>query len=99
MITTGGTAAAIANMLRAHGARRVVFAATHGVLTGGAPDRLRSAPIDEVIVTDSIPIPPEKQGAPITVLSGRPAPGGGDHPGPREPERVRTVPIEVEVAI
>jgi ribose-phosphate pyrophosphokinase len=69
MITTGGTAAAIANMLRAHGARRVVFAATHGVLTGGAPDRLRSAPIDEVIVTDSIPIPPEKQGAPITVLS------------------------------
>ena len=69
MITTGGTAAAIANMLRAHGARRVVFAATHGVLTGDAPDRLRKAPIDEVIVTDSIPIPPEKQGAPITVLS------------------------------
>jgi ribose-phosphate pyrophosphokinase len=69
MITTGGTAAAIANTLRAHGAHRVVFAATHGVLTGNAPDRLRSAPIDEVIVTDSIPIPPEKQGAPITVLS------------------------------
>jgi ribose-phosphate pyrophosphokinase len=69
MITTGGTAATIANMLRAHGARRVVFAATHGVLTGGAHERLRSAPIDEVIVTDSIPIPPEKQGAPITVLS------------------------------
>jgi ribose-phosphate pyrophosphokinase len=69
MITTGGTAAAIANMLRAHGARRVLFAATHGVLTAGAPERLRSAPIDEVIVTDSIPIAPEKQGAPITVLS------------------------------
>jgi len=69
MITTGGTAATIANMLRAHGARRVVFAATHGVLTAGAQERLRSAPIDEVIVTDSIPIPPEKQGAPITVLS------------------------------
>jgi ribose-phosphate pyrophosphokinase len=69
MITTGGTAAAIANMLRGHGARRVIFAATHGVLTAGAPQRLRSAPIDEVIVTDSIPVPPEKQGAPITVLS------------------------------
>jgi ribose-phosphate pyrophosphokinase len=69
MITTGGTAAAIANMLRAQGARRVLFAATHGVLTAGAPERLRSAPIDEVIVTDSIPIAPEKQGAPITVLS------------------------------
>jgi len=36
---------------------------------GGAAERLRKAPIDEVIVTDSIPIPPEKQGAPITVLS------------------------------
>jgi ribose-phosphate pyrophosphokinase len=69
MITTGGTAAAIADMLRSHGARRVVFAATHGVLTAGAPERLRAAPIDEVIVTDSIPVPPEKQGAPITVLS------------------------------
>ncbi|MDQ6919686.1 MAG: ribose-phosphate pyrophosphokinase [Candidatus Dormibacteraeota bacterium] len=69
MITTGGTAATIANMLRAHGAQRVVFAATHGVLTGGAPERLRGAPIDEVIVTDSIPIPPDKQGKPITVLS------------------------------
>jgi ribose-phosphate pyrophosphokinase len=69
MITTGGTAAAIANMLRSHGARRVVFAATHGVLTAGAAERLRGAPIDEVIVTDSIPISPEKQGAPITVLS------------------------------
>jgi ribose-phosphate pyrophosphokinase len=69
MITTGGTAATIAHMLRSHGAERVVFAATHGVLTSGAPERLRSAPIDEVIVTDSIPIPPEKQGAPLTVLS------------------------------
>ena len=69
MITTGGTASTIAAMLRGHGARRVLFAATHGVLTGGAPDRLRKAGIDEVIVTDSIPIPPEKQGPPITVLS------------------------------
>ena len=69
MITTGGTAATIANMLREHGARRVVFAATHGVLTGSAPERLRGAPIDEVIVTDSIPIAAEKRGKPITVLS------------------------------
>jgi len=69
MITTGGTAAAIANMLRAHGARRVLFAVTHGVLTNGARDRLLAAPIDEVIVTDSIPIGPEKRGERTTVLS------------------------------
>ena len=69
MITTGGTAAAIANMLRGHGARRVLFAVTHGVLTNGASERLLAAPIDEVIVTDSIPIGPEKRGERITVLS------------------------------
>jgi len=69
MITTGGTAAAIANMLRDHGARRVLFAVTHGVLTNGARDRLLAAPIDEVIVTDSIPIGPEKRGERTTVLS------------------------------
>jgi ribose-phosphate pyrophosphokinase len=69
MITTGGTAATIANMLRAHGAQRVLFAATHGVLTAGSRERLLAAPIDEVIVTDSIPIGPEKRGKPITVLS------------------------------
>jgi ribose-phosphate pyrophosphokinase len=69
MITTGGTAATIANMLRAHGAQRVLFAATHGVLTAGSRERLLAAPIDEVIVTDSIPIGPEKRGEPITVLS------------------------------
>src|SRR5205807_2390042 len=64
-----GTAAATANMLRAHGARRVLFAVTHGVLTNGARDRLLAAPIDEVIVTDSIPIGPEKRGERTTVLS------------------------------
>jgi len=69
MITTGGTAAAIANMLRGHGARRVLFAVTHGVMTNGARERLLAAPIDEVIVTDSIPIGPEKRGERITVLS------------------------------
>ena len=52
-----------------HGARRVVFAATHAVLTPGAVERLRGAPIDEVVVTNSIPVPVEKLGAPLTVLS------------------------------
>ena len=69
MITTGGTAAAIARMLRQQGARQVLFAATHGVLTDGASERLRAAPIDEVVVTDSIPIPSEKHWPGLTVLS------------------------------
>jgi ribose-phosphate pyrophosphokinase len=38
-------------------------------LTGNAVERLKAADIERVIVTDSIPIPPEKLGPPITVLS------------------------------
>ena len=69
IISTGGTAVEVASALKMHGARRVVFAATHAVLTPGAVERLRGAPIDEVVVTNSIPVPVEKLGAPLTVLS------------------------------
>ena len=69
MITTGGTAAAVAQTLKSLGAGRVLFASAHAVLTPGSIERLREAPIDEVVVTNSIPVPPEKRVAPITVLS------------------------------
>jgi ribose-phosphate pyrophosphokinase len=69
MITTGGTAVTVAEALKRNGARTVIFACTHGVLTPGAIEKLRRAPIDRVVVTNSIPVPPEKQGAPVTVLS------------------------------
>jgi ribose-phosphate pyrophosphokinase len=69
MITTGGTAMEVAKTLKTLGARQVLFACSHAVLTPGAVERLKQAHIDEVIVTNSIPVPPEKQGPPITVLS------------------------------
>jgi ribose-phosphate pyrophosphokinase len=69
IITTGGTIAKLATALRTQGANKVLVAATHPVLTGNAVERLRNADIDQVIVTDSIPIPPEKLGPPLTVLS------------------------------
>jgi ribose-phosphate pyrophosphokinase len=69
IITTGGTITKLAQSLRLQGANRVLIAATHPVLTGDAVDRLRKAKIEEVIVTDSVPIPPEAMGPPITVLS------------------------------
>jgi len=69
IITTGGTISNLAQSLRNQGARRVLIAATHPVLTGDAVDRLKKAQIDEVIVTDSVPIAPERLGPPITVLS------------------------------
>jgi ribose-phosphate pyrophosphokinase len=69
IITTGGTISKLAQSLRSQGASRVLIAATHPVLTGDAVDRLRKAKIDEIIVTDSVPIPPAQLGPPITVLS------------------------------
>ncbi len=69
IITTGGTITKLAQSLRLQGANRVLIAATHPVFTGDAVDRLRKAKIEEVIVTDSVPIPPEAMGPPITVLS------------------------------
>lgn len=69
IISTGGTVCAVASALREMGAGQVRIAATHAVLTDGAVRRLRQAPVEEVVVTDSIPIPPEKQGPPLTVLS------------------------------
>lgn len=69
MITTGGTVTALAAVLRGLGASSVTVAATHPVLTSGALQRLRGAPIDEVVVTNSIPVPAENQGPPLTILS------------------------------
>jgi len=69
IITTGGTIAKLATALRTQGANKVLVAATHPVLTGNAVERLKNADIDQVIVTDSVPIPPEKLGPPLTVLS------------------------------
>jgi len=70
IITTGGTISKLAQSLRSQGARRVFIAATHPVLTGNAIERLENAKVDEVIVTDSVPIPPDKLDTRlITVLS------------------------------
>ncbi|TMB47665.1 MAG: ribose-phosphate pyrophosphokinase [Chloroflexi bacterium] len=69
IITTGSTISKLATALRKQGANRVVICATHPVLTGDALDRLKNADVEEVIVTDSVPIPPDKIGPSITVLS------------------------------
>ncbi len=69
IITTGGTVAKLAVALRAQGANKVLIAATHPVLVGNAIERLRKADVEEVIVTDTVPISPEKAGSPLKVLS------------------------------
>src|SRR3989442_2899154 len=69
IISTGGTIVEVARALKRNGAGRVIIACSHAVLTPGAAERLRAAPVDEVVVTNSIPVPDENQGSPITVLS------------------------------
>jgi ribose-phosphate pyrophosphokinase len=69
MIDTGGTIVAAANTLFEAGAADVIIAATHGVLSGPAVDRLKNSNVSEVIVTNTLPIPPERQFDKLTVLS------------------------------
>ncbi|TMF36087.1 MAG: ribose-phosphate diphosphokinase [Chloroflexi bacterium] len=69
IITTGGTVSKLAAALRQQGANRVLIVATHPVLSGDAMDRLRKADVEELIVTDTIPIPAEKLGSSLKVLS------------------------------
>ena len=69
IITTGNTVSQLAVALRQQGANRVLIAATHPVLSGDAMQKLRKADVEEVIVTDTVPIPPEKMDARLKVLS------------------------------
>ena len=69
MIDTGGTIVAAAEQLTEKGARSVIAATTHPVLSGPAVDRLKNSSIEKVIVTDSLPIGPEKQFDKLVVLS------------------------------
>lgn len=69
MIDTGGTIVAAAELLMKRGAKNVWAMATHGVLSGPAIDRLKNSPLEKVVLTNSLPLPPEKQLPNIEVLS------------------------------
>jgi ribose-phosphate pyrophosphokinase len=69
MISTAGTVVNAAGVARRNGAREVYICATHPVLCGSAVSRLRDAPVQQIVVTDSIPLPPNKQLPNIKVLS------------------------------
>jgi ribose-phosphate pyrophosphokinase len=68
-IASGGTMIEAARFLVANGAQRVEAAAVHPVLSGRAPERLRNSPIERLVVTNTIPIPPEKHDTRIEVVS------------------------------
>jgi len=69
MIDTGGTIAKAAQALKDNGARGVTIACTHAIFSGKATEHLSQDFIDQVVVTDTLPIPPEKRFEKLTVLS------------------------------
>ncbi|HWE88055.1 MAG TPA: ribose-phosphate diphosphokinase [Pseudonocardiaceae bacterium] len=69
MVDTGGTISKAVTQLLEAGAGDVVLAATHGVLSGPASERLEKCGAREVIFTNTLPIPEEKRFPGMTVLS------------------------------
>jgi ribose-phosphate pyrophosphokinase len=69
MIDTAGTICEGAKLLRDTGARQIYACATHAVFSPPAVERLSAGLFEEVIVTNTIPVPEEKQFAQLTVLS------------------------------
>jgi ribose-phosphate pyrophosphokinase len=69
MIDTGGTVTKAAEALVNAGAAGVVIAATHAILSEPAVDRLKNCSAIEVIVTNTLPIPPERQFDKLMMLS------------------------------
>jgi ribose-phosphate pyrophosphokinase len=59
MIDTGGTIIAAAELLKEAGAVSIRAMATHGVLSHPAADRIKRSPIEEVVITNTLPVPPE----------------------------------------
>jgi len=69
MIDTAGTLAQAADALKREGARRILACGVHPVLSGPAIPRIESSPLEEVVVTNSIPLDESKRHPKITVLS------------------------------
>jgi ribose-phosphate pyrophosphokinase len=71
MIDTAGTICAAADLLKQYGAKEIYAMATHGLLSDPALERLEAAPIDQVVVTDTLPLPPgiESRSKKIEVVS------------------------------
>jgi len=71
MISTAGTICDAARLCKEKGAEKIYIGATHAIFCGPAAQRLREAPIDEVVVTDTVPASKEKLDAigKVTVLS------------------------------
>lgn len=68
-IASGGTLVEAAEKLVERGARSVWAAATHGLFSGDAPERLAASPIERVVITDTVETQPQPLGPKIEVVS------------------------------
>ncbi|HSB60542.1 MAG TPA: ribose-phosphate pyrophosphokinase [Vicinamibacteria bacterium] len=69
IVDTAGTLTKVAEAIKAAGAREVLASSSHAVLSGNAIDRIARSPLSKLIVTDSIPLSPEKRIDKMVVLS------------------------------
>jgi ribose-phosphate pyrophosphokinase len=69
MVTTARTLTEAALALREQGARQVYAGVTHGVLVPGAMERIEASSISELVITDTVPQPPMRDGSRVQVLS------------------------------
>jgi len=69
MIDTAGTLMQAVEAVKREGARRVLAAAVHGVLSGPAITRIENSALEEVVITNSVPLTPDKANPKIHVLS------------------------------
>ena len=69
MIDTGGSLVAAAETLMSKGAKKVYACATHGLFSGPAYERLENSCIEEVVVTNAVPVPLERQTGKIKVVT------------------------------
>jgi ribose-phosphate pyrophosphokinase len=69
IVDTGDTLTKVAEAIKAAGGREVLASSSHAVLSGNAIDRIARSPLSRLIVTDSIPLSPEKRIDKVVVLS------------------------------
>lgn len=70
MIDTGGTVIHAAEYLKKSGAKKVIICATHGLFSGNAPEKFAKSMVDELIITDTVPLHSEmKKNKRVTVVS------------------------------
>ncbi|WP_298593151.1 ribose-phosphate pyrophosphokinase [uncultured Mitsuokella sp.] len=69
IVDTAGSLCEGAKALKAHGAKRVLASCTHAILSAPAVERINASPIEQLVITDTIPLPLEKQSDKFVVLS------------------------------